>query len=204
MPGLKITIPESALGTGDPEEISVVYTHTVSLIPRSGPRVTDGRAAAYFDSEARLFGFQAEGPSPLHKITCEVVTQDDQAEVGGGVICAVSPLVPESGSYRIALATDHEGPPTVALDAPGARLIRAEDAPESGQIAAQWWLALVVAGTGFMFVLVDFVRRSFMDLDIGRLDTLAERISNKQDSRTAQTNDLLKELTTILNQRQRE
>jgi hypothetical protein len=101
---VKSTIPQLRLQIGK-EEIPVVYSHSVEVSFVRGPYVDTATLALTFSPDTRIFGYAAEAPSPVHRISCVAIS--------GGTKCELSPLnAADAGKYRITLATDKDTTPT--------------------------------------------------------------------------------------------
>jgi hypothetical protein len=82
----------------------VVYTDVVSPRIAQGEYVDAADIAITYPSALRVFGFQAEAPSDVHKITCRTTP--------AGLVCRISPLSVGS-KYTVDIAVDQGGTPTV-------------------------------------------------------------------------------------------
>jgi hypothetical protein len=115
---VKSTIPQLRLQIGK-EEIPVVYSHSVEVSFVRGPYVDTATLALTFSPDTRIFGYTAEAPSPVHRISC--------AAISGGTKCELSPLnAADAGKYRITLVTDKDTAPTVVTSTKNIKLYRLE------------------------------------------------------------------------------
>jgi uncharacterized coiled-coil protein SlyX len=93
-----------------------------------GDFLDQAEVAITFQSPVRSFGrIVAEAPSLVHRIDCKPVRADATDELHLlGVRCSMSPMKPNTGRFRVAIATDSREQPTVAMAIKNATLVRAE------------------------------------------------------------------------------
>ena len=117
----KSLIPTLKLQVGD-EAVPVIYTYTVDFVPQSGPPSESLLVALTFSRPIRMFGLNSDVPSVLHHMQCNL------SETKIAVICRMEPIVTAlPNRFRVTLATDNEGPPTLSSTSTGIELVKSEE-----------------------------------------------------------------------------
>src|ERR1035438_10327102 len=115
---VKGLIPNLKVQIGD-EEVPVIHTHTLEFGTQSGPFAESAEILIKFPTDVRIFGrIMAEVPSSLHHMSCRPLSNGTQ--------CTMGPFALGKGTFRVALATDHQTPPTAFIVARGVDLLKAE------------------------------------------------------------------------------
>src|SRR5262249_50794815 len=145
---VKSLIPNLTLQIGG-EEIPSVHTHTIDFTVESGPPLETADVAITFSPGLRLYGKDAEAPSPLHQISC--------SEISDGVRCTLSPLTPkELNKYQVTLATNQQGPPRIIVANNRLKLLNLEDFLSQSNLKHTW------LSTGAISALGIFIAATFL------------------------------------------
>jgi hypothetical protein len=143
VPDLKVMI-----GSG---QVQSLYTFNVDLLPREGPYLDKAEFAMEFHSDrpVHIYGSKIEAPSATNHIDC--------SQTGAAFLCTIYPLdTTHPRTYRIAVATDQNTPPTLTTAAKGVDLVPAE------QFGPRQWggwplVALSASVSGFVFSVISLL-----------------------------------------------